>query len=549
MNNIDFNNLFPITKPTENISFDDNTLYENLGIRVIFNIINQTRTSYGRHYLYNLLKHHKTDFSILEKQQKIILAIHEHVGKTASIKQILTHITKYEDILFKWLDIDYDCYSIKAPYSFMENTICLDIYNKAKYMFTLIMFLIYLFIYIYYRYCVDYYVSFQDYLYKIYETYYATCEYCVSFIINPDNSIFLYTAYFLSFVYTAYQIKNYYDLTNMCHGMYTLCESFKDDFCSIGKFVKMTKRLIKFDSITKTSSEKNNLRKLCTTLEEIFSIDGKMLGSCAMIYSNIKNYKNQFDLLFDYIGSLDAYISISKLLDDGFCLPYYISSNTPVLYASYLWNPLLGQKSVKNDFISIDSPLTIITGPNKAGKSTYMKTILLAVYLSQTIGISCCSEIILTPFKYIYEYMNVPDSIGRESLFEAELNKVHDYYTKISNLKKNEFSIGIIDELFTGTNPKEGEATSYAICKYLSTNTNTLNIVSTHFSGICSTCFDNTNYIKFTAEQNELKNLQYKFNYKAEYGISTQHIAINLLKQKGFEESILNNANDKILSL
>jgi DNA mismatch repair ATPase MutS len=45
----------------------------------------------------------------------------------------------------------------------------------------------------------------------------------------------------------------------------------------------------------------------------------------------------------------------------------------------------------------------LITGPNAAGKSTFIKSVILNIILSQTIGISSAESFSLTPFK-IYKF-------------------------------------------------------------------------------------------------------------------------------------------------
>ena len=81
-------------------------------------------------------------------------------------------------------------------------------------------------------------------------------------------------------------------------------------------------------------------------------------------------------------------------------------------------------KIVKNDIILDNKNNILITGPNAGGKSTFIKSIAINILLSQTICLSYCDKIELTPYYYIASQMNIVDNKGYESLFEAEMNRI-----------------------------------------------------------------------------------------------------------------------------
>lgn len=176
----------------------------------------------------------------------------------------------------------------------------------------------------------------------------------------------------------------------------------------------------------------------------------------------------------------------------------------------------------------------IITGPNKVGKSTFMGSVITNVYLAQSLGIWCADRAPLTPFRVIFTYLNVPDCVGRESPFEADINRCYNYI-KIESLRG--FGIGIVDELFTGTNPKEGKDGSYAILKRISANPTNITILSTHFHDTLDRL--NREDFEFTAKK---INDRFIYSYKIENGVSDQCIALQLLKERGFEKSIIDDA-------
>ena len=80
--------------------------------------------------------------------------------------------------------------------------------------------------------------------------------------------------------------------------------------------------------------------------------------------------------------------------------------------------PLIEGSIVKNN-IDLSKNL-IITGPNAAGKTTMLKTALLNILLTQQIGFGFYKTATIAPFDFIHCYVNIPDTSGRDSLFQAE---------------------------------------------------------------------------------------------------------------------------------
>ena len=246
-----------------------------------------------------------------------------------------------------------------------------------------------------------------------------------------------------------------------------------------------------------------------------------------------------------YIGHIDAQISIVNSLKTGhFCLPRFIRDTHPILEIQDLYHiklPYITQ--IKNSFRMQKENTMLITGANTSGKSTFMKAAMIAVLLSQTCGIAPCKNIMLTPFCLLYTYLNIPDTVGRESLFEAEMNRCYDYCEAISMIPPNHYSFTIIDELFTGTNPTEGTAGSYAVCEYFAKHPNCVQIVSTHFHYLCKIVDEYPDsFINKMFRVNKKDDGSYKKLYLLEDGISDQNIAVELLAKKGYNDKIIETA-------
>jgi hypothetical protein len=137
---------------------------------------------------------------------------------------------------------------------------------------------------------------------------------------------------------------------------------------------------------------------------------------------------------------------------------------------------------VANDIV-LDKQL-VITGPNAAGKTTVIKTTLFNIILSQQIGYGFYERAEITPYDYLHCYLNIPDTSGRDSLFQAESRRCMEILRCImDNPAKRHFCI--FDELYSGTNPYEAVAAAYGYIAFISKNPRVDLILTTHYIELC----------------------------------------------------------------
>jgi hypothetical protein len=185
----------------------------------------------------------------------------------------------------------------------------------------------------------------------------------------------------------------------------------------------------------------------------------------------------------------------------------------------------------------------IITGPNAAGKTTYVKSILCNVLLSQTLGVSYATECTTPIFHTIASFMRINDQVGRESLFEAEVHRCLKAINDLKqDLKHEKRAIVLLDEPMHSTPPIEGAAAAMAFIKQISEIPGVRSITTTHFFPItalekeCAGQFIN---VGFDAKSSKKRIL---FTYKVRRGPSFQCIALDLLRQKRFPKSFILDA-------
>jgi len=198
-----------------------------------------------------------------------------------------------------------------------------------------------------------------------------------------------------------------------------------------------------------------------------------------------------------------------------------------------------GNKNSKKCNGSVNN--VIITGPNGSGKSTYIKSIMECVILAQTVGIVPAREFNLTPFAHISTYLNIPDCQGKESLFQAEMNRCYQQLETLRAAEEaGEFSFNIMDEIFVSTNYQEGMSGAYAVINQLCRFNKCLNVITTHFDKLANLEDLKVGRKYFDVEIGEDGNVSR--DYKIRDGVSRKHMALKLLRNRGFSDELVKDA-------
>ena len=203
-----------------------------------------------------------------------------------------------------------------------------------------------------------------------------------------------------------------------------------------------------------------------------------------------------------------------------------------------IYHPCIHKNPIKNN---IDfSKNKIITGPNAAGKTTILKSVIINILLSQRIGYGYYSDGVINPYKYFHCYINIPDNCSRDSLFQSEVRrckKILDCVTK--NGKDRHFCV--FDELYSGTNPYEAISSATSYLKYISKYDNVSFILTTHFMKICQLLQKEPKIENCHMKTSQKEDVLTYF-YKMILGTSSIRGGISVLKQLKYPESIISNA-------
>jgi len=192
---------------------------------------------------------------------------------------------------------------------------------------------------------------------------------------------------------------------------------------------------------------------------------------------------------------------------------------------------------IKNN-IKVDKNV-IITGPNASGKTTLLKTTFINLLFSQQFGVGFYEKANIQVFDNFKCYINIPDTSGRDSLFQAEARRCKNIIDNIVNNDTKSFCI--FDELFSGTNPYEAIGAASGFLDYLNTHKNITYMITTHFLDLCKN-MDDDNQCKNICMGVNANNSKIEYTYKINDGISNVKGALHVLKELNYPQIIIDRA-------
>tara|TARA_Y100000389_G_scaffold204833_1_gene260020 strand:+ start:2752 stop:4518 length:1767 start_codon:yes stop_codon:yes gene_type:complete len=267
---------------------------------------------------------------------------------------------------------------------------------------------------------------------------------------------------------------------------------------------------------------------------------GLLMSQYYNIYDCI-NTQNLFMYCFNFNGYIENIIKLQELISNKYINKCnFYKKNTK--FNNMFYPPLLKENPIKNSY-NLNNNM-IITGPNASGKTTLLKSTLINLILSQQLGFGFYKNAAINPYKYIHCYINIPDTSGRDSLFQAEVRRCKDILNIIDkNNKYRHFCI--FDELYSGTNPYEAVSCAQSYLKYISKNRNVDLMLTTHYIDLCKN-LDNEKYIdNYHMKINKNENA-FVYTYLLNKKISTFKGGIKILKDFDYPKEIIDESESII---
>lgn len=218
----------------------------------------------------------------------------------------------------------------------------------------------------------------------------------------------------------------------------------------------------------------------------------RRIGDYLVAYQHMSHNKDQFQAVAEYIGKVDAYLSIAELManhqdkENSYAWVDF-NSSTSTFEAKEMWNPMLEAKQAVTNNITFDTEKNklLLTGANASGKSVFASSIAINAILAQSFGIAAAKSLELKPFKKILTHIHFKDDINQGlSTMKAELKLIGKILQEASN--SNDHMLIIFDDsLFKGTSTSVGEQLAFKSFRRLANDAPEATVIGvTHYDGL-----------------------------------------------------------------
>jgi DNA mismatch repair protein MutS2 len=209
-------------------------------------------------------------------------------------------------------------------------------------------------------------------------------------------------------------------------------------------------------------------------------------------------------------------------------------SKEPLINLKNARHPLIDkEKVVANDFsLTKSTSLIVISGPNAGGKTVALKTLGLLVLMNE-----CGLAIPADPSSSLSFFNHIYVDIGDSQSLSDNLSTFSGHMANISSILSNVGGkdLVLLDEVGTGTSPKEGEAIAFAVITYLLKKC-AFTMVSSHFEGLKA----------YALSHKEITNASMVFDeanllptYKLKMGLPGESYGLVVAKRFGLPSDVL----------
>ena len=255
-------------------------------------------------------------------------------------------------------------------------------------------------------------------------------------------------------------------------------------------------------------------------------------------------------LFFEIVDELENNYNLIGLIDFIFAKAKYskvTNSNCPkindekIIYLKNAIHPLLDPDTAVPITVEIGKSYStlLITGPNTGGKTVTLKTVGLLVAMAQSgMHIPASEE------SSIFAFDDIFADIGDEQSILESLSTFSSHMVNIINIIKSasQNSLILVDELGSGTDPREGARLALSILEHLKEQS-ILTIATTHYNELK----------QYALVTDGVENASCEFNlatmsptYRLLLGVPGKSNAFAISQKLGLDESILNRAQSMI---
>ena len=234
--------------------------------------------------------------------------------------------------------------------------------------------------------------------------------------------------------------------------------------------------------------------------------------------------------LVHLIFEIDALVSMARATEEyGFVLPDVVEGE-PFVAVEGLYHPFL-TRAVPNPLrIDPRRRMLFVTGPNMAGKTTYLRAAGTAIHLAHTgMGVPARS-MHFSPCDALYTAISISDDIhGGISYFQAEALRARAVAEAVASGRR---VAAIMDEPFKGTNVKDALDASVAYFARLARRPRCMFIVASHLIE-ASIALEEIGHVDCRCFRASEQGSALDFDYRLHPGVSDQRLGMRVLQEHG----------------
>jgi len=266
-------------------------------------------------------------------------------------------------------------------------------------------------------------------------------------------------------------------------------------------------------------------------------------------------YMDPMTHLGKIISKLDVLVSLAVAAVSAptqFCRPTVLSptkGQAARLHFSQLRHPIVelqdGVNYIPNDVeFSPGSTLHLITGPNMGGKSTYLRSVGIAVLMAQCGSFVPADRAEMTVMDSILVRIGASDcQVDGISTFMAEMVETHSILSTATSS-----SLVLIDELGRGTSTYDGFGLAWAVSDHIARVIKCPTLFTTHYTELTELANEVNTVTNFHVSA-LISEDRLTLLYQLQPGVCDQSFGIDVAKIANFPKDVIENAKKRIAKL
>lgn len=285
-------------------------------------------------------------------------------------------------------------------------------------------------------------------------------------------------------------------------------------------------------------------RELVSASEKIIELEARLFVE---FRESLKPKLDFFFAIAKDIASLDVALSLAQVAYQEKWCPPQIDENGDKFFVEAGRHPVVEKHMARGNFVPNDfdcskKNFSLITGPNMAGKSTFLRQNALIAVLAQMGSFVPAKSANLCIVDKIFCRVGASDNLARgESTFLVEM-------TETANILRSATpkSLVIMDEVGRGTSTEDGRAIAWAVCEYLLNVLKAKTLFATHYHELTKLQHDNLQLLYLEVMENEGEVV---FLKRIKEGVAMSSYGIHVAKLAGVPDAVIARAKELLAIL